>query len=161
MDRLTRKEFDELLLEENIVIRGVKTDKVYDTYYSKVYPYLDLIGDFMSRDAPASEKQLRRALGVGTNTWGACKKVFVELNDYLDTKESYMHLKVELDLEKGLQNTEYKQPKLQEMRQQIYNRDRYKPKADIEVEMPKTLTVVIEDAGKSDEELKEFEPIIE
>ena len=156
MNKLTPEAFNELLKEKEIALSGINEETVYDTYYTKIYPYLSLIGDFMARENPATEKQLRRALGVGSRTWSECVKIFDEFEDMLSCKESFMNLKVELDLERGIQNTEYKQPKLQEMRQQLYNKEMYRPKEDDEgSNIPTTIEVRIVDASVDEETLEE------
>jgi len=111
----------------------------------------------MSRETPATEKQLRFAFKVSARLWNVCKEIFEELADYLSVKESFMGLVVELDLQKGMKETEYKNPKMHEMRQHLYNSENYKPKGTgTELELPKTLTVVVENHKMSDEALDEI-----
>lgn len=151
-------EFKERVTKEGITFKGVNADTVYDTYATKIYPYLSLIGEFMSRERPASEKQIRRALGVGRVTWSKAKECFEDLVDYLGCSESFFNLKTELDLQKGLINTEYKNPKLQEMQQMMYNKEQYKPeKGDAEVVLP-TVKIEFVDASISEEELEQQFP---
>jgi len=115
----------------------------------------------MSRETPATEKQLRLAFKVSTRLWNVCKSVFEEFSEYLGIKESFMGLMVELDLQKGMIETEYKNPKMHEMRQHLYNADRYKPKGDnVNIEAPK-VEITFTDARMSEEELDEAFKFVE
>lgn len=137
-------------------LNGLNPDTVYDDYYELVHPYLDVIAEFMSRDVPATEMQLKYAFGVSGKKWNVFKNVFPELDEYLGCKVSFMNFKSEIDLQKGLKNTEYKNPKILEMNLQMYNEDyRNRKSADTEVVLPKTIEVVVQDYTMSDEELED------
>jgi|LGOV01.1.fsa_nt_gb hypothetical protein len=158
MKKMSPKEFTQYLEDNEIEIGNVNPNTIYDTYYTRIYPYLTLIGDFVARPIPATEKQIRRALGVGSGTWNACKRVFEEFVDYLGCKESFLQLATEIHIQKGLQATEYKQPKILEMEQLLYNRENYKPKDDSdENKIPTTIEVRIVDASVDEGKLEEEE----
>ena len=141
--------------EDAEIFKRIKRDTVWETYKIKIEPYLRIIGDFRGRDTVATETQIRLALGVGLENWRVCKKLFPDLEEYLGLKETFLGLKAELDVQKGLINTEYKNPKLHDIQLEMYNQKyRDRKKQEYEEEFP-TIKVVYEDARMSEEELDE------
>ena len=140
--------------------KGLNPDRVYEDYYTLVYPYLAIIGEFSSREEAISESQLRKALGVGARYWKAFKDLFEDFRDMLNTRESFMSLKTEIDLAKGIMATEHKNPKMIEMSAKYYNkRFREMNKVSEDIQHPKVI-IEFSDASMTEEELdKEFDGV--
>jgi len=156
---LTWEQFDELIEEEDKRLRGMKKQSVYDGYVYKIRPYIPVIAEFLSRDTPATHKQLKGALGVSGTLWNACVGLFEELSEVLSVEEDFIQLKADMMLMKGVEETEYKNPKMIEMFQQRYN-PLYKPKGqEVELKLPR-VEIVFSDEGVDEEYLEQFDPDI-
>ena len=131
---------------------NVTPDYVFDLYHKEVFPYLAVITDFRLANSKLTFKELAIALGVSGNVFNVMRKTFDELALALNSDKSIMKLKVQLDLQKGIVNTEHKNPKMIEMQGLRYDDD-WKTKANSEsVELPTTLNVVIQSQKLTDEE---------
>ena len=140
-------------------LRTCNAETVYDGYDLEIRPYLSVISDMIA-EGKVSIKQIRMALGISSVLWNACYELFDEFKEVIDSKESIAQLEADLMLVKSVRATEYKNPKSVEMYQHRYN-PKYKPKQDkVEVELPKTITIEVQDYSMSDDELEEFEPKI-
>jgi hypothetical protein len=134
---------------------GVDAEYAYETYYSNIHPYIDVIAKYrISGDTEfLKEKYIREQLGVGLNTWKACKASFAYLRQALKAKTNRMKFKSEIDLQKLIHDN--LSSKAVEMQLTLYN-DEYKPKGkEVEINMPSTLDINIVDASVNEEELEE------
>lgn len=128
-------------------------DEVYDKYYENVYPALPVIMKYRVGDNKVIQDELAAALFVNTKMFKAMKQLFPELEYALSVERDIMKMKSEIDLQKGLHATEFKNAKFHEMNLSLYN-DEYKNKGqDVQVEIPKTLDIVIRDASVDEETL--------
>jgi|LGOV01.1.fsa_nt_gb hypothetical protein len=127
---------------------------LYRTYGNKIKPYFGLVTKYQNMDNPINEEEMRIILGVSHSVWKASKYYFSEFVDILSHKKDIMKSQSEMYLIRGLEGNQ-SNPKLIELALRMYNED-YKPKgAAIQIELPKTVTVVFEDASATEEELEE------
>ena len=138
-------------------LKGLNPEFVYENYHKHIKPYIAMIESFLAREDRPSDKVLKSALGISSRLWNASAECFEEFGLAVSLPEEYMEIKAQIDLQKGLEGTEYKNPKILEMQLQRYDKG-YKKNAEVEVELPTTLKVEILDKSLGDEELKEHEP---
>lgn len=152
-NKVLREEFTEEVLEKNNFSEEYAY-KLGMEYELKVEPFLNVIRSERAKEDRLEQKEIAYALGVSPVRLTKMKRVFSELSDSLETGKNIMHFKAQIDLQKGLINSEFTNAKMLEMQMIRYD-DKYKPKGDkTEVELPKTLNIVFEDASMSDEELE-------
>jgi len=157
---LTWEQFDELILEDDKRLRGMTKEFLYTSYVEKIKPYIPVIAEFLSRDTPATQKQLKGALGVSSTVWNASVDIFEDLREVLSVEEDYIQLKADMMLLKGVEETEYRNPKMIEMFQQRYN-PLYKPKGqEVELKLPR-VEIVFSDESVDEEYLEQYDPNIE
>lgn len=148
-----REEYaDEHRYNKHVLNKNVDPEYVFDEYHRKIKPFLSIITDFKLHDKDVTEKQLKVVLGVSHSVWLISKNTFPEFKDALNAKKSVMKLKAQLDLQKGLINTGFKNPKMIEMQGLRFD-DEWKTKSDKEeVALPKTIEVITRSHRLSDEE---------
>lgn len=132
---------------------------IYNEYYHKVEPFLDVIAEFKLPTKGVTVKQVRAVLRISEKPFRLMRKVFSELDEALDADKSYMKLKAQLDLQKAIVASEYKNAKMIEMQLKRYD-DEYSSDGERKVELPDKLEIVINDVKKDDEELDEYAPKI-
>lgn len=139
---------------------GVKVDYDWfmDTYNNEVKPYIPVITTFIKEDN-LTHKEIAFVLGVNYHTFKMMIEMFDELSDALKSAKSLMKYKAQFDLQKGLK-MKPASGKLLEMQLLRYD-DGFKKKADVEVELPKTITFEVKNAKKTDEELEKYAPDID
>ena len=134
-------------------LRTCSVDYVYETYVEHIRPYLSVISEMIALNE-VEIKQIRMAMKISGVAWNACYELFDEFKEIIDSKESIAQLEADLLLVKGIEATEFKNPKMNEMYQHRYN-PKYKPKQDrVEVDMP-TVKIQYTNAGLSEQELAE------
>lgn len=149
-----REEFTEEILKE-LNYSEEYAYKLGIEYELKVEPFLNVIRSERAKDDKLEQKEIAYALGVKPSRLTKMKKVFPELEDALKVGKNIMHLKAQIDLQRGLINSGYNNAKMLEMQMVRYD-DKYKPKGDkSEVELPKTLNITFSDSSMTDEELDE------
>ena len=131
-------------------------EEVWDYYHMNIYPLLPLIAKYRNeKDLKNYAKidQIKDALCFEHHMWNICKKTFKGLRTALMGKEIKMGLFAQATLIKAMQDEP--NAKIIEMGLLRYDED-YKPKQDkVQVEMPKTIEIKIEDRNMSDDELNE------
>jgi len=146
------KEYDMKMLEKY----GCDAEYVYDMYYAKIYPYLGTIRHYRAKEENLTEREIRQVLGVGSKVWKASKLGFREFGSALKAKKSLKKFQSELILDKSVQ--EKLNAKGAELYLQMYNDD-FKPKGmEVEVELPKTLEIKVQNHKKTKEELEQYAP---
>lgn len=128
---------------------------VWDVYHARVEFALDLIPTFRIGEEKVTGRYLKIAFGVTENYWNAMVFTFERLKEALDADKSFMELKSEIALLKGVNNTEHQNAKMIEMMLKLYNK-KYKKADVVEIEIPETISFKFEDTSETDEELDEY-----
>lgn len=149
---LTFEQFKEKY-EGSDKLRTMNIETVYDGYMDFIKPYLPVISDLVV-EGKVSEKQIRLAFGISGVLWNACKDLFEEFAEVLESKESIAQLFADKLLIDGVRATEGKNPKNIEMFQHRYN-PKYKPKGDkVDVSLP-SIKIEYVDASVPEEVVSE------
>lgn len=134
-------------------LRSVSPEHIYDSYMLSIRPYLSVISELIA-EGSVTEKQIKMSLGISGRVWNACLDFFEDFKEVLESKERLAQLNGDLLLIKGMEATEYKNPKMIEMYQYRFN-PKYKPKQDkVEVELP-TVKIEYVDASIDEEVIAE------
>jgi hypothetical protein len=147
---MTREQFIESNSKEEL--SGLTPEYVYDTYESKIKPYLAVISHWLNKEKPATEKQLKLVLGVSGVVWNVCKSKFNEFFEVLLEQESYMELKAQYDLEKAIELAP-ENAKLIELQMKRFDSGYTKDKG-VEINMP-VIRIEEFDSSISEEEISE------
>ena len=138
----------------------VSAEYVYEQYYGKIFLYLDLITKYQNLDKPINQDELRIGLGVSHSAFQASKSYFPEFKAKLDSKYNTMKFKSERDLQRAIEEAKAN-PKLIELQFKMYN-DEWKEKSNsVDINLPSTIKIEIEDASMNEEDLLPYDPNLE
>lgn len=157
-DKIEYKDFKEQY-GEFISQKGLKVKKLYNLYYTKVEPYLQLIANYRARENAVTQAIIAQVLGVGERYFRVMKEIFKELEISMNNKHEYM----DLVAQKALITANNERPdNAKTVEMMLFRWDKeYKKNNDGETELPSKLDITIRNAKKEDEELEDYAPEID
>lgn len=126
--------------------------EIREEYKTKVEPFLNIVAKFRLPTKSATKKEVRSALRISNKRFELMCKVFDALKDALDAKGLSMKMKSELDLQKAIVASEYKNAKMIEMQLKLYN-DEYNKSDEQKINVPEKIEFSFVDTKETDEEL--------
>lgn len=137
-------------------------DYLSEIFHKQFEPYITVIGNYYVeqrlKGKKLPKKLLAKVLGISYATFQVMEKVFPEIEETLELKESAMGLKAQIDLQKGIL-LKPTSAKLLTTQLERYDED-FKAKEGEHIQAP-TLVFEVKNASLSDEELKEKAPKLE